>query len=238
MTVVMLVLVALVLVQGGPPLLTDDAATPGEGRHELNVAFTAVKFRRATLYEAPLLDYNYGIGERGQLKVEVPWLFKHEHPGPDESGLGNVLVGFKYRFFDQAQGLADLSFYPQTEFRTVPHSRRVGLVGEGFSLLLPIEIEHDFGPVSVCVEAGYLWVEEEDDAWIWGVAVGRDVVDGIEILGELHGESRRRFDRGETVWNLGARIRLSELNTLLLSAGRGIEGAPRFMSYVGLQFIF
>jgi hypothetical protein len=238
MAVVMNIFVVLLLAQGGPPLLTDDPATPGDGRHELNVAFTVVKFRQATLYEAPLLDYNYGIGDRGQLKIEVPWLFKHEHPGTDESGLGNVLVGFKYRFFDQEQGLADLAFYPQTEFRTVPRSRRVGLVGEGFSLLLPIEIEHDFGPISVCVEAGYLWVEEEDDAWIWGVAFGRDVAEGVEFLGEIHGESGRSFDGGEIVWNLGARVKLSELNTLLFSAGRGIHGAPRLIGYLGLQFNF
>lgn len=231
-------LVVLLLAQGGPPLLTDDASTPGNGHSELNVAFTVVKFRQATLYEAPLLDYNYGFGDRAQLKLEVPWLIKHEHPGPDDSGLGNVLVGFKYRFLDEEEGFIDVAFYPQTEFRTVPHSRRVGLVGDGFSLLLPLEVEREFGPVSVWVEAGYLWVEEEDDAWVWGIAFGHDVAEGLQVLGEIHGESGRSFERGEIVWNLGARVKLSELNTLMFSAGRGMDGAPRFISYVGLQFNF
>jgi hypothetical protein len=230
--------VVLLLAQGGPPLLTDDAGTPGDGHSELNVSFAVVKFRQATLYEAPLLDYNYGFGDRAQLKVEVPWLLKHEHPDLEESGLGNVLVGFKYRFLDQEQGLVGMAFYPQTEFHTVSHSRRVELVGEGFSLLLPVEFDHDFGPVSVCVETGYLWVEEADDAWIWGVAFGHQAAEGLRFLGEIHGESGRTFDDGEIVWNLGARIKLTELNTLLFSAGRGIHGAPTFISYVGLQFNF
>src|SRR6185295_5163870 len=194
---------------------------------ELNIAFTVAKFRHETFDEAPLLDFNYGVGERGQLKIEVPWLIQHEHPGPDASGLGNVLVGFKYRFLDQEQAEVAFSVYPQTEFRTTAHSRRAGLVGDGLSLLLPLQVERDFGPVSVCAELGYLWVEEDDDAWVWGIAASRDLVDGVELLGEIHGETARRFDRGELVWDVGLRLRLSALNTLLVSAGRGLRGEGR-----------
>jgi len=232
------VMLAALLLQGGPPLLTDDAATPGDGRSELNVAFAVEKLRHETVYGAPLLDFNYGVGERAQLKIELPWLLKHEQPGLDSSGLGNILVGFKYRFLDQAQADVDVSFYPQTEFRTTAHSRRAGLVGEGLSLLLPVQVERDFGLVSVNAEFGYLWVEEEDDAWVWGIAVARDLIEGLEILGEIHGETGRRFDRGEVVWNLGARIKLSELNSILVSAGRGFRGTPQLIGYLGLQFNF
>src|SRR5262245_2280476 len=132
-------LFALLLAQGGPPLLTDDPGTPGDGHSELNIAFTVEKFRHETLYEAPLLDFNYGVGERTQLKIELPWLIRHETPGPDESGLGNVLLGFKYRFLDVDPHSVDLSVYPQFEFHTTAHSRRTDLVGEGFSLLLPLQ---------------------------------------------------------------------------------------------------
>src|ERR1051325_3316526 len=102
---------ALVLAQGGPPLLTDDPGTPGDGRSELNIAFTVEKFRHQTLYEAPLLDFNYGVGERIQLKAELPWLFDHDTPGSDESGLGNVLLGFKYRFLDHDKSEVDVAVY-------------------------------------------------------------------------------------------------------------------------------
>src|SRR5881394_1031998 len=93
-------ILAVLLTQGGPPLLTDDPGTPGDGKSELNLAFTVEKFRHDTLYEAPLFDFNYGVGERIQLKLELPWLIDHETPGPDASALGNALLGFKYRFLD------------------------------------------------------------------------------------------------------------------------------------------
>ena len=235
-------IVALLLAQGGPPLLTDDPGTPGDGHSELNIAFTVEKFRHVTLYEAPILDYNYGVGERVQLKIELPWLFQHDTPGPDESGLGNVLLGFKIRFLDQDSAGVDVSFYPQAEFHTTAHSRRHGLVGEGLSLLLPFQAARDLGPVAVNVELGYLLVEEGEEAWIWGLALGHDIVESVELLGEIHWETGARFDHGELIWNVGARLKLSDLNSILLSLGRGIRGEtrsePQLIAYLGLQFNF
>jgi|SRR5882672_2260042 len=235
-------LIAALFAQGGPPLLTDDPGTPGDGKSEFNIAFTAERFRHESLFEAPLLDFNYGVGERIQLKVELPWLFRSESPGPSDSGLGNLLLGFKYRFLDEGTSGVDLSVYPQGELHTVGHSRHVGLVEEGLSLLVPVQIARDFGPVAVNVELGYLLVEEGEDAWVWGLALGHEWVEDLEFLGEIHGASETGFHRAELVWNLGARIRLSELNTLLVSAGRGIRGEargePSFQTYAGVQFNF
>jgi len=230
------------LLQGGPPLMTDDPGTPGDGRWELNVAFTVEKFKDETLYEAPLLDLNYGIGERTQLKIEAPWLWKHETPGPDESELGNILLGVKYRFLEQETSELDVSCYPQVEILASARARRAGLVGEGMSLILPIQAARDFGAVALNAEVGYALVEEEEDAWIWGVAAGRDLAEGVEILGEIHGESGAGFHHGEFVWNAGARVELSEESNLLISAGRGFRGEsrsePRLIGYLGLQFNF
>ncbi len=63
-----------VLAQGGPPLITDDPGTPGDGNWEINIAFTAEKRKTVRSYENPILDINYGLGDRIQLKYEVPWL--------------------------------------------------------------------------------------------------------------------------------------------------------------------
>src|SRR6185503_2617263 len=235
-------MLAAFLVQGGPPLLTDNPATPGDGRFEINLAFKVEKFRHETLYKAPIIDFNYGIGERAQLKAELPWLFVHEHPGPDESGLCNALLGLKYRSLDQEQDGIDLSMYPQVEFRTNPHARRAGLVGDELAFLFPAEAEKVIGPVSVNIEFGYLVVHGDEDFWVWGIAVGRDLLDGVELLGEIHGTTGVRFDHAELVWNLGLRVKLSVLNNLLVSAGRGIRGEgrsePQFIGYLGLQFNF
>jgi hypothetical protein len=58
--------------QGGPPMITDDPGTPGDGHWEINLAASARHSATTSEGEVPLLDVNYGLGERIQLKYEVP----------------------------------------------------------------------------------------------------------------------------------------------------------------------
>ena len=58
----------------GPPLITDDPDTPGPNHWEINLAATMEKFDSDWGWELPLLDINYGVGERIQLKFEIPWI--------------------------------------------------------------------------------------------------------------------------------------------------------------------
>jgi len=53
----------------GPPLETDDPATPCTDRWKINVSTTLEKRRDAWEW-TPLLDFNYGVGERIQLKLK------------------------------------------------------------------------------------------------------------------------------------------------------------------------
>ena len=61
-----------VFAQGGPPLLTDDPGTPGNRNWEINIASTQFFSPGENEVETPLLDINYGLGDRIQLKYEVP----------------------------------------------------------------------------------------------------------------------------------------------------------------------
>src|SRR5579862_9452319 len=183
----------LAAAQGGPPLITDDPGTPGSGQTELNMAFTVEKFRSKTQYGTPLIDFNYGVGDRIQLKCQIPWLIQTAHSQPTESGLGDVLLGFKYRYLDENPSGIDASVYPQASIGTNAHARRSGLVPEGLSLLLPAEFAKDLGILTVNVEGGYLVQEEAEDQWVWGIALGRKIIEEIEVLGEVHGESAKDF---------------------------------------------
>src|SRR5437762_3350016 len=76
--------------QAGPPLITDDPETPGNGHWEINVAWTLSQKRNARLFGIPLLDINYGVGEHVQLKAEIPWLVQREHGAKTQSGVGSA----------------------------------------------------------------------------------------------------------------------------------------------------
>ena len=228
--------------QGGPPLITDDPGTPGDGNWEIHVAFTAEKRRSQREYESPLLDINYGLGDHIQLKYEAPWLILDERGQHTKAGLGNSAFGVKWRFFDQESCAIDMSVYPQFEFNTSNSAEDRGLVDRGVEFVLPFQIEKSFGPISLNPEFGYVFREYHDNEWIYGLAVGYEASSKLELLAEISGTTGQDFEDDELVFNLGARCELSETRTLLLSAGRSFRsdasGEPEFLLYTGLQFIF
>ena len=87
--------------QGGPPLITDDPGTPGAGKWEVIFALTLEKTGQHWLTEVPVIDINYGLGERIQLKYEISGLIADEPGSGPQGGLSNSLVGFKWRFLDE-----------------------------------------------------------------------------------------------------------------------------------------
>ncbi len=222
--------------QGGPPLLTDDPGTPGAGRWEINVALTLDRTSASREIGAPLVDVNYGWGERLQLKLEIPWIVADDDAEGRRSGLGNPLLGVKWRFLDEDKAGIAVSTYPQLGFNLVSSSADRGLAERETSFLLPVSAVKRIGPVSLDVEAGRLFRTGEG-FWVWGVALGHDF-GRVEALAELFGTSGPEAADRQTVLNVGGRVRVGEHATLLISAGGSIydgEGSHHVLAYLGLQ---
>src|SRR5256885_3967950 len=89
------------MAQGGPPMATDDPQTPGNGKWEINLGALGTRTPTRKELNVPDADINYGLGERIQLKVDVPWSFAKESGEGWKSGLGTESVGVKWRFVDR-----------------------------------------------------------------------------------------------------------------------------------------
>jgi len=61
-----------VIAQGGPPLITDDPETPGNGHWEINVAWKLSQKQNERLFAIPLLDINYGSASTFSLRPKFP----------------------------------------------------------------------------------------------------------------------------------------------------------------------
>jgi hypothetical protein len=222
--------------QGGPPLFTDDPGTPGAGRWEINVAFTLDRTSASREIGAPLVDANYGWGERLQLKVEIPWIVADDDVEGRRSGLGNPLFGVKWRFLDEDKAGVAVSTYPQLGFNLVSSSADRGLVERETSFLLPVSAVKRIGPVSLDVEAGRLF-RTGGGFWVWGVAIGHDF-EKVEALAELFGTSASEAADRRMVVNVGGRFRMGEGATLLFSVGGSVydgQGPRHVVAYLGVQ---
>jgi hypothetical protein len=228
----------LVRAEGGPPMLTDDPGTPGDGRWEINTSVQSEHAGDTTTFKLPLLDFNYGIGERLQLKFEIPWELERIKGQRDLSGAGNSLAGVKWRFFDAGDAGWQISMYPQVQSR-FPVSGSA-LADGGVSYLMPLQFEHKFGDWGVNFDLGR-WFRPagQGDTWIGGIAIGRDVAEGLEIMGELHDERDAHSSCNELTLNFGTRWEMSKRYTLLVSAGtdlhNGFDPKTSLISYVGIQ---
>src|ERR1700677_4808860 len=89
--------------QGGPPFITDDPGTPGNRRWEINLGWTDQRTPGSTEFGLPLLDANYGLGDRIELTYESPWAILRESGEPTRAGAGDSLFGFKWRYYDAGE---------------------------------------------------------------------------------------------------------------------------------------
>lgn len=226
---------------GGPPMITDDPGTPGDGHWEINVAALSDHGAGVTTYQLPLVDVNYGLGERIQLKFELPWLVQDQVDGTYHSDAGDGLAGVKWRFYDAGENDWQISTYPQVEF-DFPGSdaSRVGMTERGASYLVPFEFVRVLEDFDVNVEIGR-WFRpvQHTDSWIAGFVLTHEVRKGFEVMAELHDEVAVRRSQEELTLNFGTRLDLSERYTLLFSAGRDLRNTlgqtNTFLSYAGLQ---
>ena len=222
--------------EGGPPMLTDDPGTPGDGHWEINLAWTSQRASSSHQDEFPLADINYGSGDRLQLKFEMPWIVES---GGANNGFGSALIGVKWRFVDQGEDGWQVSTYPQVGFRP-PGLHRAASDPFTPGRLLPLEVQRDFGGFDAGFEIGREWaVPDGGDGWIAGVDAGHKFSDRFELIGELHDETVGGEGAHELAFNVGARQTLSGHLTLLASLGTDLDNTigprNRWLSYLGLQ---
>lgn len=240
---VILVLVSLPsMAQGGPPFIADDPGTPGDGNWEINVAAYTERHPTERLYNAPILDMNYGVGDRIQLKYQVPYLVEDTDGGPTRSGLGKSLAGVKWRFYDSGEDGLQISTYPQLEFNNPTSSLERGLVDYGTRFYLPIEVSKKIGPFQVNPEAGYWFAGDKGAAWATGVIVLREVNKRLELAGELYFTANTNGSNHWNTFDFGGRYKLNEHFVLLFTGGRSLNASsvsqPQFFGYLGMQFLF
>ena len=95
--------------------------------------------------------------------------------------------------------------------------------------------------MSLTPEIGYVLLEEEDE-WLYGLALGYSPSKGIELLAEVHGSAARDFEDDELLVQAGLRWTVHPSVTLLGAIGHGIrdpdEGELELSAYVGVQLLF
>jgi hypothetical protein len=226
--------------QGGPPMISDDPATPGNGQWEINVAYLEDRTVAIRDRSFPHIDLNYGLGDHIQLKFETGYLFVS---GAETDGVkrdvDDSLLGIKWRFLDQAKARVDVSLYPQLNIVNSNRSVRRGVAEPGPNLLLPVEVAHAFGPITLASEIGYQYWSLQPNEWVAGVLGAIEVTKQLELMAEIRSASEHFLSGGDLIANIGLRQEIVRHLKLIAAVGSGLRNGidtTRFVGYLGFQF--
>lgn len=231
-----------VAAQGGPPFITNDPGTPGDGNWEINIMTYSERHPAVRIFNTPILDLNYGVGSRIQLTYEVPYLVEGTNGGPTRTGLGKSLPGVKWRFYDSDEKKLAISIFPQLEFNNPTSSLQRGLVDYGTRFYLPVEVSKKVGPIEVNPEVGYIFASGRGAGWFTGLVVLREVSTRMELAAEFYNSANTNGSNHWNTYDGGGRYKLGEHFVLLFMAGRSFcapsASQPQFFGYLGMQFLF
>jgi hypothetical protein len=231
-----------VLAQGGPPMITDDPGTPGNGKFEINVAVAFNRLPQEISWDVPALDINYGVGDHIQLTLQTaPVILKRSGQGAI-GGLGGTEAALKWRFLDEEKAGVDVSMFPRVLFNIVQSSVRRGLAEDGTRVQLPFQVAKKFGKVALDFEGGALASTVGRSQWLYGVVGGVDLMKSTTVMAELHGTSRISFDRDVLTVNFGLRQKLTDQAILIVSLGHEVRTPAdqplAFIGYCGVQLLY
>ena len=220
--------------QSSPPLLLNDPGTPGAGKWEINVMTSLEHSAVNDEWQILIFDINYGLGDRSQITVALPYIVDRDRGIRVWLGYDGVEFGFKYRFLDKSEFLnSDFSFNPKvySPFKTE----------EGSEFILPLEWHRTWSNVGLTAEIGHVWVQGESNRWEGGVGIAI-FFERVQLFGEWHTSVRKApFDLGEPMVNIGLSWKWLENVSLYFSIGKSLfyhEEETNFWSLGGIQFLF
>jgi hypothetical protein len=223
--------------QAGPPFVTDDPEPPSPGGWEINVPFILERTRHKTEMDAPLFDVNYGL-PNVQLKLEIPVKVVHEDGDGTAAGPGDLLLGVKWRFFNDEKSQVQLGVYPQVLLPTGDQRRDLGDGRPAY--VTPVVAQKRCGKWTLYGNVGYSRQTAADkrDFWYSGGVLQREVSDHLTLGIELFGNTpKERRSCSEFAFNFGGARKLSDHFNLLFSAGCDLIGETSLTTYLGVQYV-
>jgi len=225
------------LTRAGPPFVTDDPEPPPPGGWEINVPLMIEHASGSTEMDAPSFDLNYGL-PNVQLKLEFPIQVIQEDHSETTAGLGDLLLGVKWRLLNNEQSKFQVGVYPQLLVPTGDHWRGLGEGQPGF--VLPLLAQKSWDKWTLYGNVGFWWrsAPESRDYFYSGAVLEREITERFELGVEVFGNSpKERGGRSDVGFNIGGTWKLSDHFNLLFSAGRDIVGDAHVMAYIGVQLL-
>ncbi len=221
----------------GPPFLTDDPE-PVDYRHWEAYLFSAYdRSSAARQIQGPALEFNVGAAPNLQLHLVVPWAWSQQLGSRTQSGLGDVELGFKFRFLQETEHGPQIGIFPMVELPSGNASRGLGNGRAWFRI--PLWIQKSWGPWTTYGGGGWTINHAPGQrshtfaGWLLQREMGKTLTLGGEVFGQ---GADTEGGRGFAIADLGGSLNFTRGFSLLFSAGHTIRGERHTVAYLGLYW--
>ena len=208
------------VIHGGPPLTIDDPGILDPGQWEIIVAGTASGTDNIDVYQA-VLDVSYGLTRNTQVSAVMPYVYADSAGLSSHSHLGNLALGFKWRFYDGKSLQA--AFAPGYAFGIVLSAALRGIGHDTHIRFLPMNFKYGLGNWTLNGEFGYVSAQDDTDGFAYGAAIGHPVGSRTQLMFELYGGADTDFDQDNLNFNIGLDYEIGAAWHLLASGGAGLR---------------
>jgi len=221
------------------PLDTEDTGILEPGKVELELSMDVTK-TPGDVAGAGTAVLNLGVVRRLEVSVELSAAYVVLGPGPDEARFGDTILGAKYRLLDETP--VRPAVLANVRLRLPTHDGDgAGAVGQGgVDVLVRLAASKSFGPVTVTVNAGYVFAtaDRAGDRWLASGAVEHQLSRAWWLVAEVSALVGVRAGdvavaRGGIVYALTRAVRLD------LAAGTRLTRArPDLIATTGITIGF
>jgi len=223
----------------GPPYLTDDPE-PVETHHwETYLFMQGVVSHGVKSGLFPAFEANYGPFANAQIQFQIPVVHEQRSDGTRNQGLGDLQVGFKYRFVQEGDAMPQIAIYPQVQ---APTGREQAGLGSGhWRLYLPVLFQKSFGPWTTYGGPGW-WRnpgEGNRNYATFGWQVQRSFGESLSVGAEVFHQGADTLDgTASTTFNIGFIRALGPRLAVLGTVGRVFHGETGHQVYLGVRGAF
>lgn len=184
---------------GGRPLTTEDAGVPGACVSQVEVSGEYARKADGEQDYAVLFVPIYGLTNRTEFSVEIPYKFKRLHTGGPTEGLEDIALVLKSLIFDK--GGRSPAFLVKTAAKLNTGDRERDLGSGDTDLGFIAVISQGLPPFTLHSNLGYTFVGTAGDPalrnyLVYGLAGEYSFGDRLTLVGELYGESDSHHDIG------------------------------------------
>ncbi|MCK5578154.1 MAG: transporter [Planctomycetes bacterium] len=183
------------------PLVTEDTGTTEPGKFSLELSLEGADWENDDREYVFCGVLNYGLGEKIDVGLELPWQYLNPDEGDDESGLGDIVLRMKYLLAKESESWPAFLIKPTFKVPSGDDDKGLGSGKSDIGLLLVVE--KSFDKLTGYFNAGYNILDLpkkkkwRDNTRFFGLGFQRPINERYALLFEVTHEANFNSDRDD-----------------------------------------